>query len=100
MQVSKSNRADTIADVAKRAGVSIATVSRVINRTAPVSSISLHPVHFSRHLTPLLTTVHAPIETARHEAVRQLVRLIRTGHADPLVPPLTEVVICRSCGCS
>jgi len=46
-----------------------------------------------------LTTVHAPIETAGYEAARQLVRLIRTGHTDPLVLLPTELVIRRSCGC-
>jgi len=54
----------------------------------------------SRHLTPLpLTTVRAPIEQSGYEAARQLVRLIRTGEADPLVLLPTELVIRRSCGC-
>jgi DNA-binding LacI/PurR family transcriptional regulator len=52
----------------------------------------------SQHLTPL-TTVRAPIEEAGLAAARQLVRLIRTGQADPLVLLPTELVVRRSCGC-
>jgi len=52
----------------------------------------------SQHLTPL-TTVRAPIEEAGLAAARQLVRLIRTGEADPLVLLPTELIIRRSCGC-
>jgi DNA-binding LacI/PurR family transcriptional regulator len=54
----------------------------------------------AHHLAPLpLTTVRAPIERAGLEAARQLVRLIRTGQADPLVLLPTELVVRRSCGC-
>jgi DNA-binding LacI/PurR family transcriptional regulator len=54
----------------------------------------------SRHLTPPLTTVHAPTERVGQEAVRQLVRLITTGHADTVVLLPTELVVRRSCGCA
>ncbi len=50
-------------------------------------------------LTPPLTTVHAPTEQVGAEAARQLIRLIRTGQADPLTLLPTEIVIRRSCGC-
>ncbi|HMA35539.1 MAG TPA: LacI family DNA-binding transcriptional regulator [Chloroflexia bacterium] len=53
----------------------------------------------SRYLTPPLTTVHAPTERVGQEAVRQLVRLITTGHAEPRVLLPTELVIRQSCGC-
>ena len=54
----------------------------------------------SHHLASVpLTTVHAPIEQAGLAAARQLVRLIRTGRADPLVLLPTELVVRQSCGC-
>lgn len=51
------------------------------------------------HLTPALTTVHAPIEQVGRWAVDQLVKLINaeTTEAVTLLP--TELVIRRSCGC-
>jgi LacI family transcriptional regulator len=54
----------------------------------------------SRHLTPPLTTVHAPTERVGQEAVRQLVQLIITGQAEPGVMLPTELVIRQSCGCT
>lgn len=53
----------------------------------------------SRYLTPPLTTVHAPTEQVGQEGVRQLVRLITTGAADPLTLLPTQLVIRQSCGC-
>lgn len=53
----------------------------------------------SRYLTPALTTVHAPIEQAGWVAVEQLLQLIQTGQAEPLVLLETELVTRRSCGC-
>lgn len=50
-------------------------------------------------LHPPLTTVRAPTEQVGREAVRQLIRLIRTGQADPLTLLPTELVFRRSCGC-
>jgi DNA-binding LacI/PurR family transcriptional regulator len=53
----------------------------------------------SRYLTPPLTTVHAPTEQVGREAVRQLVRLITTGTAEPVTLLPTTLVIRQSCGC-
>jgi LacI family transcriptional regulator len=53
----------------------------------------------SRYLTPPLTTVHAPTERVGREAVRQLVRLITTGEAEPGILLPTSLVIRQSCGC-
>lgn len=53
----------------------------------------------SRYLTPPLTTVHAPTEQVGQAAVRQLVRLITTGAADPVTLLPTALVIRQSCGC-
>lgn len=50
-------------------------------------------------LNPPLTTVHAPTEEVGRVAAQQLLRLIRTGQADPLTLLPTELVIRRSCGC-
>jgi DNA-binding LacI/PurR family transcriptional regulator len=53
----------------------------------------------SRYLNPPLTTVRAPTEQVGHEAVKQLVKRIRTGQADAEVLLPTELVIRQSCGC-
>jgi LacI family transcriptional regulator len=50
-------------------------------------------------LHPPLTTVRAPTEQVGREAARQLIKLIRTGSADPLTLLPTELVFRRSCGC-
>lgn len=49
-------------------------------------------------MTPL-TTVRAPIEDTGREGVNQLMKLINTGHAEPLTLLPTELVIRRTCGC-
>jgi LacI family transcriptional regulator len=53
----------------------------------------------SRYLSPPLTTVHAPTELVGREAMRQLVRLITTGEAEPVTLLPTRLVIRQSCGC-
>ena len=53
----------------------------------------------SRHLSPPLTTVHAPTELVGREAMRQLLRLITAGEAEPITLLQTRLVIRRSCGC-
>lgn len=64
-----------------------------------IALVGFDDVYLARHLTPPLTTVRSPIEMAASEAVRQLVRLIRTGEADQLTLLPTELVVRRSCGC-
>ena len=64
-----------------------------------IALVGFDDVYVSRYLVPPLTTVRAPIEQAGREAARQLVQLIRTGQADPLVLFPTELIIRRSCGC-
>lgn len=64
-----------------------------------IAIVGFDDVPLSRHLTPPLTTVRAPIETVGYEAARQLISLIRTGVAESLVLLPTELVIRRSCGC-
>jgi DNA-binding LacI/PurR family transcriptional regulator len=64
-----------------------------------VAVVGFDDMDLSRHLTPPLTTVRAPIEQVGREAIKQLVRLIQMGQADPLVLLPIELVIRRSCGC-
>jgi len=51
------------------------------------------------HLTPPLTTVHAPIEQAGRQAVKQLIQLIEGKATEPLTLLETNLVIRQSCGC-
>jgi DNA-binding LacI/PurR family transcriptional regulator len=51
------------------------------------------------HLTPPLTTVHAPIEQAGRQAVNQLIQLIEGKATEPLTLLETNLVIRQSCGC-
>ncbi len=64
-----------------------------------IGVVGFDDIPLARHLTPPLTTVRAPTETAAQEAVNQLINLIRTGEARSLVLLPTELVIRRSCGC-
>jgi LacI family transcriptional regulator len=65
-----------------------------------VALVGFDDARVSRHLTPPLTTVHAPTEQVGQAAVRQLVRLITTGAADPVTLLPTDLVIRQSCGCT
>ena len=65
-----------------------------------IAIVGFDDVSLSRHLIPPLTTVRAPIETVGYEAARQLVSLIQTGAAEPLVLLPTELVVRQSCGCN
>lgn len=64
-----------------------------------IALVGFDDIDVSRYLSPPLTTVRAPIEQAGREAARQLVQLIQSGRADPLILLPTELVIRRSCGC-
>jgi len=66
-----------------------------------VAVIGFDDVSFSIHLSPPLTTVHAPLEQVGREAVRQLIQLIRGEvEAEPRVTLLpTQLIIRQSCGC-
>jgi LacI family transcriptional regulator len=64
-----------------------------------VRLVGFDDIPTSRYLNPPLTTVRAPTEQVGHEAVKQLVRRIRTGQADAEVLLPTELVIRQSCGC-
>ncbi len=64
-----------------------------------VAVVGFDDQRLSAYLTPPLTTVRAPTYDLGKIAVRQLVSLIRTGQAEPLVLLPTELVIRESCGC-
>lgn len=65
-----------------------------------VAVVGFDDVNLARHLAPPLTTVHAPIEEAGLEAVRQLVRLIDGDRAEPRVRLPTRLEVRQSCGCN
>jgi LacI family transcriptional regulator len=64
-----------------------------------VAVVGFDDAPFSRYLTPPLTTVRAPTEEVGRTAVRQLLKIIQTEQADPLILLPTELVIRSSCGC-
>jgi len=64
-----------------------------------VSVVGFDDQRLSAYLTPPLTTVRAQTEAVGRVAAQQLVKLIRTGQADPLVLLPTEIIFRRSCGC-
>jgi DNA-binding LacI/PurR family transcriptional regulator len=66
---------------------------------ADVSVVGFDDQRLSAYLAPPLTTVRPPTERVGHEAVQQLLRLIRTGQAGRLILLPTGLVIRQSCGC-
>ncbi len=85
----KRSSSVTIRDVAKKAGVSVATVSRYINRNAPVS------VEVSERLEQVMTEMkYVPHAAARHLASRKtrVIGLLSNSlHNDFFVPLLNGV---------
>ncbi len=65
-----------------------------------IAVVGFDDVHLAHYLMPPLTTVRTPIEQSGREAVRQLVQLIQTGHAEQHILLPTELVIRHSCGCN
>ncbi|MFN2123745.1 MAG: substrate-binding domain-containing protein, partial [Candidatus Promineifilaceae bacterium] len=64
-----------------------------------VALVGFDDAPLSRHLSPPLTTVRAPIVAAGAAAAEKLLRLIETGIAGEQTMLPTELVIRRSCGC-
>jgi len=64
-----------------------------------ISLVGFDDAPVARYLSPQLTTVRAPSDQVGREAIRQLVRLIETGNAEPMTILPTELVIRQSCGC-
>jgi len=65
-----------------------------------VAVVGFDDIALSRYLTPPLTTVRAPTEQVGREALKQLVRLIRSQPTEQLTLLPTELVIRQSCGCN
>ena len=84
------------------AAVGVLNALRLAGQRVPedVSVVGFDDQRLSAFLTPPLTTVRAPTEKVGYEAVQQLLKLIRTGQADPLTLLPTEMIIRSSCGCS
>jgi LacI family transcriptional regulator len=64
-----------------------------------ISLVGFDDAPVAHYLNPRLTTVRAPSDRVGREAIRQLVRLIETGKAEPVAVLPTELVIRQSCGC-
>lgn len=84
------------------AAVGVLNALRLAGKRVPedVSVVGFDDQRLSAFLTPPLTTVRAPTEKVGYEAVQQLLKLIRTGQADPLTLLPTEMIIRSSCGCT
>ncbi len=80
-------------------GVLVALREAGVRVPEEVSVVGFDDQRMSPYLQPPLTTVRAPTEDVGKEAVRQLVKLIQIGEADPLTLLPTEIVLRRSCGC-
>jgi DNA-binding LacI/PurR family transcriptional regulator len=80
-------------------GALMALEARGVRVPEDVSVVGFDDQRLATILHPPLTTVRAPTEQVGREAVRQLIKLIRTGSADPLTLLPTELVFRRSCGC-
>ena len=65
-----------------------------------VAVVGFDDLNLAAHLTPQLTTVHAPIEEAGYEAVDKLVRLMRGEQVELETMLPTQLIIRKSCGCS
>jgi DNA-binding LacI/PurR family transcriptional regulator len=64
-----------------------------------VAVVGFDDIPFARHMSPALTTIHAPIEEVGREAVRQLKNLMDGRQAQSLVLMRTELIVRESCGC-
>ena len=80
-------------------GALMALEARGVRVPEEVSVVGFDDQRLAAILHPPLTTVRAPTEQVGQEAARQLIKLIRTGSADPLTLLPTELVFRRSCGC-
>jgi DNA-binding LacI/PurR family transcriptional regulator len=87
------------ADDDSAGGALLALTQAGVRVPQDVALVGFDDTLVSRYLSPPLTTVHAPTEQVGQEAVRQLVRLITTGEAEPETLLPTELIIRQSCGC-
>jgi DNA-binding LacI/PurR family transcriptional regulator len=83
------------------AALGVIAALRRFGRRIPqdVAVVGFDDLPHSRYVSPALTTVRAPIETAGQVAAQQLLHLIHTGQAERLLLLPTELLIRHSCGC-
>lgn len=81
------------------AGVLSALNQRRLRVPEDVSVVGFDDDLLAPYLPVPLTTVHAPVQDAGLEAVRQLIHLIETGAATLISTLPTHPVFRRSCGC-
>jgi DNA-binding LacI/PurR family transcriptional regulator len=65
-----------------------------------VAVVGFDDIYLSEYLTPPLTTVRAPIETAGYQAAEHLFQLLIGKQVESSLLLPTELVIRRSCGCN
>lgn len=65
-----------------------------------IAVVGFDDIYISQYLSPPLTTIHAPIESAGFSAAGQLIRLIHQETVEPLMLLPTQLIIRRSCGCN
>lgn len=65
-----------------------------------VKIVGFDDIPLARHLTPPLTTVHAPTEEVGRTATDLLVRLVRREPVEKEILLPTELTIRQSCGCN
>lgn len=84
-----------------RTAFHVITTLKKVGKRVPedIAVVGFDDLPISRHLTPPLTTVRAPIETAGYEATKQLISLIHNDPVELLTLLPTELAIRRSCGC-
>jgi DNA-binding LacI/PurR family transcriptional regulator len=80
-------------------GALMALEARGVRVPQDVSVVGFDDQRLAAILHPPLTTVRAPTAQVGQAATRQLIKLIRSGAADPLTLLPTELVFRRSCGC-
>jgi DNA-binding LacI/PurR family transcriptional regulator len=80
-------------------GVILALREKGISIPEQVAVVGFDDIPLSRHLSPPLTTIRAPIEQIGRISVQNLVRLINAEPVEPLVLLPVELVVRHSCGC-
>lgn len=84
------------------AAVGVMTALREAGKRVPddVKIIGFDDIALARHLTPPLTTIHAPTEEVGRVATNLLVRLIRNEPVETEILLPTALTIRESCGCA
>ena len=97
----ESRQFDAIVAADDASAMGALTALRKAGRRVPedVALVGFDDAPLSRHLSPPLTTMRAPIAAAGAAAAGQLLQLIATGLAETVTTLPTHIIIRRSCGC-